>query len=64
MDGYTPNVVEQKVMSAPVTYNKSMTRDWLRNNIGTAYGVSGLTRRATKNALNRQLANGDLELIA
>ena len=29
-----------------------MTRDWLRNNIGTAYGVSGAMRAAARRKLN------------
>jgi len=49
---YTPDLIEQKLVSTPVTYNRSMTRDWLRNNIGTAYGVSGAMRAATRRKLN------------
>jgi hypothetical protein len=49
---YTPDSIEQKLVTTPITYNRSMTRDWLRNNIGTAYGISGAMRAATRRKLN------------
>ena len=60
---YTPNIIEQKIMSAPITYNRAMTRDWLRNNIGTAYGVSAAERSASRRALNGQLTDNDRLLL-
>lgn len=61
---YTPDLVEQKlVTSTPIIYNRSMTRDWLRNNIGTAYGVSAAIRAAARRKLNGQATNDDIMLI-
>ena len=60
---YTPDPIEQKLVSTPITYNRSMTRDWLRNNIGTAYGISGAMRAATRRKLNGQATDNDITLI-
>lgn len=60
---YTPDSIEQKLVTTPITYNRSMTRDWLRNNIGTAYGVSGAMRAAARRKLNGQATDNDIALI-
>lgn len=71
----TPSIDEQSAVNAgnnpnlkftPTTFNfnKAQTRDWLRQNFGSAYSLTGAQRAAVRNVLGGKSTDQDRNLIA